>query len=185
MQSKKMRYIYIFICLGMLIMGGAQARSLVSGAEMEKPLFSLEVRKMPLVQVLDEISASSGYDIVLRGEAGEENLPISLKLEDVALDEMLRRVLRELNHTALWDEAEKKILLSAYASKSATRKDMNQDAAGISARGSGKGDRPKGKRGSALNMAGFGRPASLSGKKPLVSVSGNNSSFAQTTETTD
>jgi hypothetical protein len=178
-----MRYIYIFICLGMLIMGGAQARSLVSGSEIEKPLFSLDVRKMPLEQVLDEISERSGYDIVLRGEAGEENLPISLKLEDVTLDEMLRRVLRELNHTALWDEAEKKILLSAYASKNASKKDMSQDAAGISAQGSGEDKRPQ--RGSALNMAGFGRPATLPERTPSVSVSGNKTRFAQTTDTTD
>lgn len=181
--DNKMRYIYISICLGLFIMGGTHARSHVSGAETQKPLFSLDVRKMPLAQVLDEISETSGYDIVFRGEGGEENLPISLRLEDVTLDEMLRRVLRDMNHTALWDEAEKTILLSAYSDKSGSKKKGSQGVSALRAMSPGKGRRSK--RGQSLDMSGFGRPATSSERRPAVSVSGSNTRFVQTTDTTE
>ncbi len=78
-------------------------------------LISLDVKDEKITQVLEKISKASGYHIIFSGKG--EDMPVSLQLKDTGLEEMLRRVLRNLNYTAVWDNAGKKILLSVYGVK--------------------------------------------------------------------
>jgi hypothetical protein len=55
-------------------------------------LISLDVKNEKITRVLEKISKASGYNIILSTE--EEDMPVSLQLKDVSLEEMLRRVLK-------------------------------------------------------------------------------------------
>lgn len=70
---------------------------------------TLSVKEKPVKDVLSAISASSGYEIILKGEY--ENRPVSLNLEKVTLKESVKRVLRGFNYASVWDEKGKQIVL--------------------------------------------------------------------------
>ena len=78
-----------------------------AGAQLKLASVSIKADNKPLTQVLEEISEASGYTIKFDEEWGNE--PVSLSLENKPLDKALNRVLANLNHAVIWNEAEKKI----------------------------------------------------------------------------
>ncbi|HHC25607.1 MAG TPA: hypothetical protein ENK58_09425 [Desulfobacterales bacterium] len=172
----KMKWICVLICVGVAILTDAGISSYGSGTDSAAPVFSLDVRDESLENVLEKISGASGYRIVLRGEGGD--VPVTVKLKDVSLEEMLRRVLRKLNHTLIWDDAEKKVSLSLYAStgKSSRGTPMERDRT-MPVRifpGHQQKDRSD-----------FGRNVSGREEYPDVSITGEDTHFVQGTDTTD
>ena len=104
--------IFFLILVGGIISTGLAITSFGSQKEGELPVVSLSAKEEPLRKVLDKISRASGYEITLNGESGD--LPISVTFKNAALGEALKRVLRDLNYTAIWDKRDKKISLTIY-----------------------------------------------------------------------
>lgn len=160
----------------------------------KKPHLSLDVRNKSLAEVLEKIATESGYEITLYGELG--GFSVSLKIKEATPEELLRRIFGKLNHTVLWNEKEKKVVLSLYddkgilAASPAGGKEAGQP-------GSGPGSMPRRaedifgkkspnpspnpKNGPAVSV--FGRKNSDMKEKPGVSISGKDTRFVQTTST--
>ena len=84
-----------------------------AGANLNLASVSIKADNKPLNQVLEEISEASGYTIQFDEKWGNE--PVSLSLENKPLDEALNRVLANLNHAVIWNEAEKNISIFIIA----------------------------------------------------------------------
>ncbi len=149
----------------------------------QRPVFSLNVKDQELSQVLEDVSAASGYTIVFNGD---DDLKISLTLRDSSLEQTLKRVLRDINYTAVWDDTHKKVFISVFGQKKS--------------RGMGRAGMPPGMSpGMSKKVAGmhtnppgmFPRKVPLPGKPvragqrqiPGVGISGRNTRFVQTTST--
>ena len=104
--------IFLLILAGGIISTGLAITSFGSQKEGELPVVSLSAKEEPLRKVLDKISRASGYEITLNGESGD--LPVSVTFKNAALGEALKRVLRDLNYVAVWDQGDKKISLTIY-----------------------------------------------------------------------
>ena len=145
----------------------------------QRPVFSLNVKDKELSQVLEDVSAASGYTIVFNGD---DDLKISLTLRDSSLEQTLKRVLRDINYTAVWDDTHKKVFISVFGQK----KSRGMGRAGMSPGMSKKMARTH------TNPPGmFPRKVPLPGKPavsrqpqiPGVGISGRNTRFVQTTST--
>lgn len=106
------KFFCIVACLVIYYCISIAPELLASKNNRQQPIVSIDVRDKGLKEVLKDISDTSGYDIILNGE--KDDLSISLKLQDVALDDMIKRVLRDVNYTIVWDNLSRKILLSVY-----------------------------------------------------------------------
>ena len=68
----------------------------------------------PLSQVIEEISKKSGYEIRLEGI--ENDLRVSGEATELTIEETLYKILKRFNYTIVWDQKEKRIMVSIYAS---------------------------------------------------------------------
>jgi len=169
----------IFICLGILILAASAVNSFGPASDLKNPILSLDTKNMPLAEVLQEISEVSGYKIVVRGEA---DISVSLKLKDVGLEEMLRRIFRNLNYALLWDEKEKKVQLSVYGAKGKRRSGRPDSKIRDSVKKSRKNIRPPD---TENKEEGDDYDDIFEEERHIeVSVSGRDSRFIQTTPTT-
>ena len=87
----------------------------------ELATFSLEADQQALGEVLQQISEATGYEITIDSEYAK--LPITVSLENVSVEEGLRRILGKLSRYMVIDEAEKKIyvrIVDTEAKKSKT-----------------------------------------------------------------
>ena len=109
--------IFLLILAGGIISSGLAITSFGFEKEGELPVVSLNAKEEPLRKVLDKIARASGYEITLNGESGD--LPVSVTFKNAALGEALKRVLRGLNYVAVWDQGDKKILLTIYVLRGA------------------------------------------------------------------
>ena len=75
---------------------------------------SVSYRNRPLEQVIDEISKISGYEI--RVEGIENGLRVSGEVTELTIEETLYQILRRYNYTIVWNEKEKRIMVSIYPS---------------------------------------------------------------------
>ena len=80
-------------------------------------LFSLDANSEPVSTVLENISKASGYKIVIKTRL--EDVPISIQLSNVTIDEAIRRIFQNYNHVEVWDDAEKKLELYIWDTKGA------------------------------------------------------------------
>lgn len=148
-------------------------------------LISLDVKNEKITRVLEKISKASGYNIILSTE--EDDMAVSLQLKDVSLEEMLRRVLRNLNYTAVWDNAGKKILLSVYGAKG---KSVGRPDSGIQTGTSQERILPDISSRPEVEPPEFWKNTigdipgqSENRPEPEVSISGTDTPFVQTTDT--
>ncbi len=86
-----------------------------SGKTLPKDVFTLEIKDEPLRKVFNMISKASGYKIRFNSKYGGAN--ISVKLDNVTLQEAITRVLQPYNHVAVWDEKNKEIGLFIFDNK--------------------------------------------------------------------
>jgi hypothetical protein len=75
--------------------------------ELKTGTFSLHVKDKPLREVLDKISMRTGYGFTV--DERWQSLPVTAQLEDVTVEEGLKRLLKGLNHSLVIEDAEKKI----------------------------------------------------------------------------
>jgi hypothetical protein len=115
MRGRLFGYLTVFFLLGLggaisTIPGPTPCWGSESG---EDPLvFSLAVRDKSLREVLEEISRTTGYKILV--DEKWEKFPITVKLRDMGIHEGLQKVLKEFNHALVIVDEEKKISIEIY-----------------------------------------------------------------------
>ena len=177
-------FIYLFIAAFLII--GSYAfvtpESFAIKKSPQRPVFSIDVKDKALGEVLEDISNATGYSIILNGE--NDNLSVSLKLRNVGLEETLKRVLKDINYTVVWDDFARKVFLSVYGEQETTVRGR------VMAPG-----KPIGNAKQPINPPGMfprtvpgpnGQPIRHTiqrGARPGVDISGRTTRFAQTTST--
>lgn len=97
--------IYCF-CIGIFAM-----HPVIAQGKDPNPRISLTVKDQPLGTVLDSIANDTGYQFNLSREW--EDHPVSATINDMPLDQGLKRLLRSLNHAIVW-EANKTVTIKVY-----------------------------------------------------------------------
>ena len=75
------------------------------------PLINVSANNQPLGEVLDAITAETGYQFKLNSQW--ETHPVSASITNLPLEQGLKRLLRSLNHTIIW-EADRTITIMVY-----------------------------------------------------------------------
>ena len=120
------RFLILLCCMSSVVfVAGAPG----AGAQLKLISVSIKADNKPLTQVFEEISEASGYTIQIDEEWGEE--PVSLSFENKPLDKALNRVLANLNHAVIWNEAEKKISIFIIG-KTGSGKSISSYPSGVS-----------------------------------------------------
>lgn len=88
-----------------------------------EPVFSLDVRNMPLVQVLDQIERETGRRLVM--EPSWNQYPITVSFRNFSLGSGLKRVLANLNHAVIY-ESQQEIRIVIFGEA------VNQSAGSVS-----------------------------------------------------
>ncbi|BBO91854.1 hypothetical protein [Desulfosarcina ovata] len=83
------------------IAGGISAQPLMAQDAAVDPLISLTVKDQPLGEVLDTLAAETGYQFKLNSQW--EDWPVSATIGNLPLEKGLKRLLRSLNHTIIWE----------------------------------------------------------------------------------
>jgi hypothetical protein len=78
----------------------------------EIPLISLKAKDESFKYIIEKIAKVCGYQFLIAEDLG--NIPITIQLNNVSLEGSLRRLLRDLNYTIVWDESLKRISISIY-----------------------------------------------------------------------
>lgn len=192
---------FLLVCLPVFILAHPPTRSFCSELDVKKPgELSLDVKDELLMKVLEKLSAASGYEIILDGEW--ENLTVSVAFENATLEEALSRVLGGYNHAVIWDESEKKISLFIYhvpgsdkRTRIPTERSSDRFVPGAKPKGNWEpGKKPSGMSPNAserkigpesqVGSSGLGRENSEQEQGPGVTITGDDTSFTQTTKTT-
>jgi hypothetical protein len=174
--------------VGGIVSTGLAVTSFGSQKEGELPVVSLSAKEEPLRKVLDKISRASGYEITLNGESGD--LLVSITFKNAALGEALKRVLRDLNYTAIWDEENKKISLTIYdlrAEKNIkTQPGISYDKANprVLIRPPSKTKKGSGATVSDTSVSGTNEKRLRQNQDFEVSITGKNRTFVQGSKTT-
>jgi hypothetical protein len=83
------------------------------------PLISLTVHNEPLGEVLADITRATGYRFNLNREW--QDYPVSATIDNLTLEQGLKRLLRSLNHTIIW-EADKRVTIMVFGKVDPLRK---------------------------------------------------------------
>ena len=111
----KKRWLFRYLGVFLLLSLGATATilspmvSLGSDSGEEATVFSLDVDNKPLREVLKEIEKSTSYKIST--EQQWLDLPMTAKLQNVGVEEGLRRLLKGFNHALIVIDQEKRIFI--------------------------------------------------------------------------
>ena len=85
-----------FCCLG-----SAASHPVMAQDATADPLISLKAQNEPLGDVLEAITRDTGYQFNLNGNWNEH--PVSATINDLPLEKGLKRLLRSLNHSIVWE----------------------------------------------------------------------------------
>jgi hypothetical protein len=97
-----MKTIIPFILWLLIFIGNDIAVHPVSATDsVADPIIKLSVNNQPLGEVLDAITAETGYEFSINEQW--ESHPVSATTENLPLEQGLKRLLRNLNHTIIWD----------------------------------------------------------------------------------
>jgi hypothetical protein len=97
-----MKTIIPFILWLLIFIGNDIAVHPVSATDnVADPKIKLSVNNQPLGEVLDAITAQTGYEFSINEQW--ESHPVSATIENLPLEQGLKRLLRNLNHTIIWD----------------------------------------------------------------------------------
>jgi hypothetical protein len=101
---------FVTICLQTVETAAAQPAS-------REPMVSLTVSNVPLGEALDTLSRDTGYRFHLSSQW--KTHPVSVNISKVPLEKALKRLLRNLNHSIVW-ESEDSIRILVYGASEAT-----------------------------------------------------------------
>jgi hypothetical protein len=102
----------LIVCLFIFLGWGTNANQPVLAQQPPSdPVISLTVKDEPLIDVLDTIAEQTGYEFNLTPQW--EDHPVSATINHLPLEQGLKRLLRSLNHTILW-EADKVVTIKVY-----------------------------------------------------------------------
>ncbi len=178
-QAFSSSLIFFLILAGGIISTGLAITSFGSQKGGELPVVSLSAKEEPLRKVLNKISKASGYEITLNGESGD--LLVSVTFKNAALGEALKRVLRDLNYTAIWDEEDKKISLTIYVLRGAEKNIKTQPGISYDKANSRVLIHPLSK---TKNGSGVTAKSPRQNRDFEVSITGENTKFVQGSKTT-
>jgi type II secretory pathway component GspD/PulD (secretin) len=102
----------LIVCLCMLFVSGniVIQPAMAQGKPMD-PVINLTVKDEPLADVLETIAQETGYQFNLSPQW--EDHPVSATINNLPLEQGLKRLLRSLNHTIIW-EANKTVTIKVY-----------------------------------------------------------------------
>ena len=106
-MSKQTRHRYLFALVALLLCSG-MGLPVVSGDDS----IHFRYENEPLAQVLEKMSAESGFTIIVNGQG--RNTPVSGEITNLQLEAALRKVLKRFNYTIVWDDTNKHIMISVY-----------------------------------------------------------------------
>lgn len=102
----------LIFCLSLLFIFGSLAVPVAMAQPGAKePLITLSVNDQPLGEVLDTITAETGYQFKLNSQW--QDWPVSATIGNLPLEKGLKRLLRSLNHTIIW-ESERTVTIMVY-----------------------------------------------------------------------
>lgn len=102
----------LIFCLIALLGTGSQAIHPAMALEATPdPVINLTVKDKPLGEALDAISQATGYRFNLNPQW--QGHPVSVAITDLPLEKGLKRLLRSLNHTIIW-ESDKTVTIVVY-----------------------------------------------------------------------
>lgn len=102
----------LIVCLGMFYGGGKPILPVAMAQEQPSdPVISLTVKDEPLIDALDTIAGQTGYRFDLTPQWQDH--PVSATIADLPLEQGLKRLLRSLNHTILWDD-NRTVIIKVY-----------------------------------------------------------------------
>ena len=101
-----MKTLAILMLNALLIIGGLHLSSYPVHAQNshDGPLISLKADNQPLGKVLSTITRETGYQFNLSQEW--HDFPVSAAIDDLPLEQGLNRLLRNLNHTVVWEDGQ-------------------------------------------------------------------------------
>lgn len=73
---------------------------------------TIDADRQPLAKVLDEISKNTGYHVSIN--ESHLNTPVTIHLQQRPLEEALKRILGQLNHVIIYDDAEKIVKIEIF-----------------------------------------------------------------------
>ncbi|WP_155317499.1 hypothetical protein [Desulfosarcina alkanivorans] len=113
-----MKTIIPFILWLLLFIGNDIAVNPVSATDsVAYPVIKLTVNNQPLGEVLAAITTETGYEFNINEQW--ESHPVSATLDNLSLEQGLKRLLRNLNHTIIWD-SDQIISIMVYGKTEAT-----------------------------------------------------------------
>ena len=102
----------LLLCVTILLSGsGPAVHQAVALEATPDPVISLSVTDKPLDEALEDISRKTGYRFNLNGQWQDH--PVSATFTDLPLEQGLKRLLRSLNHTIIW-EANRTVTIVVY-----------------------------------------------------------------------
>jgi hypothetical protein len=84
------------------------------------PLISLTAQNEPLGDVLETITRDTGYRFNLNGQWKDH--PVSATITDLPLEKGLKRILRSLNHSIVW-ESDKIVTITVFGKADSSSSD--------------------------------------------------------------
>jgi hypothetical protein len=102
----------LIVCLCILFGCGNKAiQSALAQQQPLEPVINIVAKDEPLLSALNSISRQTGYQFKLSPKW--EKHPVSATIDHQPLDKGLKRLLKSLNHTILW-EADKSVIIKVY-----------------------------------------------------------------------
>jgi hypothetical protein len=94
--------LYLAICTGIVAaFGFLGGHSFAAQETTQDPLINITAANQPLGEVLDQITGETGYQFNL--DPKWENHRVSATLNGIPLERGLKRLLRSLNHSIIWE----------------------------------------------------------------------------------
>jgi len=100
----------MLVCLLSALGGALILLSAVAG-ETAEPRITLTAANQPLGEILDNITGETGYRFNLNDRW--EEYPVSATIRNLPLEQGLKRLLRSLNHTIIW-ESDKVVTIKVF-----------------------------------------------------------------------
>ena len=101
---------YLILCFFFFV-GSATIPSAIAQDATADPMISLTAQNEPLGDVLETISRDTGYRFNLNGKWKAH--PVSATINDLPLEKGLKRLLRSLNHSIVW-ESDKLVTITVF-----------------------------------------------------------------------